>query len=488
MLQNMKNPLPTAEEISKYFLEDNNQKMLTILKGLDVLKNAISIFDHNGTLLFANKSFCSNFAIDNLDAEIGKSIKEIAKEKNIEVTSTGSRLNNWRMFEVLETGKEILNWETRLDRNGTNQAPLFISNDMYPLFDNYGNVTGLIEISRHREQDMNLIKKVIGLKANYVFDDIIGSSPSIQDCINIAKKYACSTYNILITGESGVGKELFAQSIHNYSPRRNGPFIALNCATLPENLIESELFGYASGAFTGASKGGQPGKFELANGGTIFLDEIGELPYHFQSKLLRVLETWTVTRVGGTKPTPIDVRLIAATNRDLKKMVEDNLFRQDLYYRIQVLNIEVPPLRTRKEDLLDLSAHFLSASVPSADYPQKALSAESKETLLRYDWPGNVRELKNVINRVSVISEENLISNEDLQSAIGISPCFEKQSLTLPDDGENTLTAIRNRIDRDYTLLLCKALELSGGNKSKAAELLSISRKTLYRMIEKYNL
>lgn len=485
---NTKKPIPTAEEISKFFLEDNNQKTTTILKGLDVLKNAISIFDHNGTLLFANKSFCKNFSIDDLDAEIGKSIKQIAKEKNIEVTSTGDRLNNWRMFEVLETGKEVLNWETRLDKNGTNQEPLFISNDMYPLFDKYGNVTGLIEISRHREQDINLIKKVIGLKANYVFDDILGSSGAIQDCINIAKKYACSAYNILITGESGVGKELFAQSIHNYSPRRNGPFIALNCATLPENLIESELFGYAGGAFTGASKGGQPGKFELANGGTIFLDEIGELPYHFQSKLLRVLETWTVTRVGGTKPTPIDVRLIAATNRDLKTMVTDNLFRQDLYYRIQVLNVEVPPLRARKEDLLALSTHFLETSVPSEHYPQKALSPESKKTLLDYDWPGNVRELKNVISRVSVLSENNIISDAELRTAIGISSGLEKRTTIMSIGEEDTLEKIRDRIDKEYALLLRKAISLSGNNKSKAAELLNVSRKTLYRMIEKYRI
>lgn len=487
----IKKPIPTPEEITNFFSENNTKKITTILKGLDVIKNAISLFDHNGALIFANKSFCNNFSIDDLNAEIGKSIKQIAKEKKIEVTSTGNSFNNWRMFEVLETGKEILNWETRLDKNGTTREPLFISNDMYPLFDNYGNVIGLIEISRHREQDMKLIKNVIGLKANYVFDDIIGSSPAIKNCISIAKKYACSMYNVLITGESGVGKELFAQSIHNYSPRRNGPFIALNCATLPENLIESELFGYASGAFTGATKGGQPGKFELANGGTIFLDEIGELPYHFQSKLLRVLETWTVTRVGGTKPIPIDVRLIAATNRNLKQMVEDNLFRQDLYYRIQVLNIEVPPLRLREADAIELSEHFLRSSLPYEEFPSKSLSSESKNLLLNHNWPGNVRELKNVINRVSVLSEQNTITQDDLIASIDLLPNLKKANTSVVDnnnDNDDELSTIRNRIDTEYALLIRKALALANNNKSRAAELLSISRKTLYRMMEKYEI
>lgn len=471
---------------SEFFSGTQNEKNSLIIKSLDALQNAISIYDCNGVLLFANKAFCKNFAINDLSAAIGKSIQEIAKENNIEVTATGSSTNSWRMFEVLENGKEILNWEVRLDHKNIDALPLFISNDMYPLFDIRGKVQGMIEISRHREHDIKLVRNVIGLTADYTFDDIVGESAAILNCIDIAKKYAYTPFSVLITGESGVGKELFAQSIHNYSPRRDGPFVALNCATLPENLIESELFGYVGGAFTGASKNGKPGKFELADGGTLFLDEIGELPLDFQSKLLRVLETWTITRVGGTKPIPVNVRLIAATNRDLAKLTRDNLFRQDLYYRIQVLNVQVPPLRERKVDLIALSAHFLKNSLLTEGQPPKHLSPAAEKALLAYDWPGNVRELKNVINRVSVISSESLITDFELNESIGILPYTSDNSIAPPSGNLESLDKIRSRIDSAYADLLREALYQTGGNKSKAADLLDISRKTLYRMLEKY--
>lgn len=475
---------------SDFFSGNSDKKNTFIIKSLDALQNALSIYDRNGSLLFGNKAFCKNFAIKDLPAVVGKSIQEIASNNNIEVTATGISTNNWRMFEVLESGKEILNWEVRLDRKDTDIMPLFISNDMYPILDVHGKVQGMIEIARHREQDIKLVRNVMGLTADYTFSDIIGDSPAILSCIDTAKKYAYSPFSILITGESGVGKELFAQSIHNYSPRRKGPFVALNCAALPENLIESELFGYVSGAFTGASKNGKPGKFELANGGTLFLDEIGELPLHFQSKLLRVLETWTVTRVGGTKPIPVNVRLIAATNRDLAKMAADNTFRQDLYYRIQVLNVQVPSLRERKEDLTTLSTHFLKTSSLSEEESLKTLSPAAEKALLAYDWPGNVRELKNVISRVSVLSKAPIITASELNESIGISPAAVSDSHKVSQYGvppqSGNLDEIRGRIDGAYADLLREALRQTGGNKSKAADLLDISRKTFYRMLEKY--
>lgn len=483
----MKNDVFIPSETFQNFLNESNEKKNdSIIKSLDTLKNSLSVYDHNGALLYGNKAFCDNFAIDELSAVIGKSIQEIAADNNIEVTATGCNDTRWRMFEVLETGKEVLDWEVCLDRKDKDISPRFVSNDMYPLLDNCGNVKGLIEISRYREQDIKVVRNVMGLKADYTFNNILGSGPAIKSCIDIAKKYAYSPFSILITGESGVGKELFAQSIHNYSPRRNGPFVALNCATLPENLIESELFGYVSGAFTGASKSGKPGKFELANGGTLFLDEIGELPLHFQSKLLRVLETWTVTRIGGTKPIPVNVRLIAATNRDLAAMVEDKLFRQDLYYRIQVLNVAVPPLRERKSDLPELAEHFLQSSAGLDNSTAKRLSTAAENVLVSYDWPGNVRELKNVISRISVIARSSVVTAEELKESIGIlSPSSFAAGTGELTSGEG-LEPIRARIDQAYAELLREALHISCGNKSKAAELLDVSRKTLYRMLEKY--
>ena len=467
------------------FLEmDTASQNALFLQCFDEIKNAVSIYDKDGRLLFANKAFCRNFRIADFNTVRGKKIIDIAIEHGLENTASGNTIGGWKMFDVLKNGETIMNWEVRLDSLGSHNMPLYISNDMYPIRNEDGEILGMIEIARNRDQDMTLVKKVVGTDAAYTFDNIIGSSPLMQACIRTAKEYANSPYNFLITGESGVGKELFAQAIHNYSTRRGGPFVALNCAAFPEGLIESELFGYVGGAFTGASKNGQMGKFEFANGGTLFLDEIGELPFHFQSKLLRVLETWTVTRIGSTKPTPVNVRLVAATNRDLRKMVADGLFRQDLYYRLQVLNVEIPPLRKRKEDLPALTEHFLAQAKLYSDAEQKVLSSDAKSVLKQYDWPGNVRELKNVISRADLLSKGTIITSEDLTSAIYSSSytAAVKPEVHL----KKSLEEIRSDIHTSYQLLLTEAIKLANGNKTKAAEILGVSRKTFYRMLERY--
>lgn len=297
----------------------------------------------------------------------------------------------------------------------------------------------------------------------------------------------------MITGESGVGKELFAQAVHNYSDRRKGPFVALNCASFPENLIESELFGYVGGAFTGASKNGQIGKFELADGGTLFLDEVGELPFHFQSKLLRVLETWTITRIGSTKPFPVNVRLIAATNRNLEKMVEEGLFRQDLYYRLQILNIIIPPLRNRREDILQISEELLRQGRAPGSLQEKTLTEDAKQILLSYDWPGNVRELRNVLSRAALLSKSSFITRDVLTASIFASGSDARLSYeqSLPDStlsAEARLAQRQQEVEAAGANLLKEAISIAGGNKSKAAALLDMSRNTFYRMLKKYNL
>ena len=472
------------KDVSSFLELDEATRNALFLQCFDEIKNAVSIYDKDGRLLFCNKAFCRNFRIDDLDAAIGKNIVDMAVKNGLEHTASGKTISGWKMFDVLSNGEPIMNWEVRLDSFGSNNMPLYISNDMYPLFNNDGQVIGMIEIARNRDQDMKLVKNVVGTDAAYSFNDIIGTSPVMQACIRTAKEYANSPYNFLITGESGVGKELFAQAIHNYSSRRSGPFVALNCAAFPEGLIESELFGYVGGAFTGASKNGQMGKFEFANGGTLFLDEVGELPFHFQSKLLRVLETWAVTRIGGTKSTPVNVRLVAATNRDLGKMVADGLFRQDLYYRLQVLNVEIPPLRRRKEDIITLSEHFLTQSTLYGETSEKTLSQKAKHILQEYDWPGNVRELKNVINRVSLVSKNEIISEEDLLSSIYSTSNAGNSNFQVKP--EKTLDEIRSDIHASYQQLLAEAIRQANGNKTKAAEILGVSRKTFYRMLERY--
>ncbi len=240
-----------------------------------------------------------------------------------------------------------------------------------------------------------------------------GTSEALQKSLSLAKKAARSDAAVLLLGESGVGKELFAKTIHQHSPRNRGPFVAVNMAAIPENLIESELFGFEKGAFTDAIEA-KMGKFEAANGGTLFLDEIAEMPYHLQAKLLRVLQERIVHRLGSTKGTPIDVRIVAATNADIKAKMQNSEFREDLYYRIATIPVFIPPLRERKDEIIPIAEKTLEDVVKRYALEEKLFSEEAKEKLLSYGWPGNIRELIAVVERAAILSDENSISSEDL--------------------------------------------------------------------------
>lgn len=472
-------------------LQDALQENNSLLTSLDAVNKSISIYDRNANLLFANRNFCNYLYTQGRSAIIGKNIEDIIREAGTTVQSIDTNTTRLKMHEVLEKGEEVIDWEVRVtsERGDT----LLVGNDMYPVRNTNGEITGMVEITHSRQQLLANAQKLAGLSAEYSFEDIIGTSSITRDTIRTAKDYANSPLSLLITGESGVGKELFAQSVHNYSSRRKGPFVALNCASFPENLIESELFGYVGGAFTGASKGGQTGKFELADGGTLFLDEVGELPYHFQSKLLRVLETWTVTRIGSSKPSPVNVRLLAATNRDLKKMVEEGLFRQDLFYRLQILNIEIPPLRERKEDILPIAEVLLQQS-KNPDSPRpKVLTDDARALLSAYDWPGNVRELRNVLYRAALLAKTDRISSDILETSISasggkISDVPVHSGVSNHMTAEERLAERRSDIDNANAKLLREAMDITGGNRTKAADLLEISRNTFYRMLKKYNI
>lgn len=472
-------------------LEDALQENNSLLTSLDSVNKSISIYDRNANLLFANRNFCNYLYTQDRNTIIGKNIEDIIQEAGTTVQSIDTNTTRLKMHEVLEKGEEVIDWEVRVtsERGDT----LLVGNDMYPVRNTNGEITGMVEITHSRQQLLANARKLAGLSAEYSFKDIIGTSSITRDTIRTAKDYANSPLSLLITGESGVGKELFAQSVHNYSSRRKGPFVALNCASFPENLIESELFGYVGGAFTGASKGGQTGKFELADGGTLFLDEVGELPYHFQSKLLRVLETWTVTRIGSSKPSPVNVRLIAATNRDLKKMVEEGLFRQDLFYRLQILNIEIPPLRERRDDILSIAEVLLQQS-KNPDSPRpKVLTDDACALLSAYDWPGNVRELRNVLYRAALLTKTDKIGRDILEASISAGGGKVRNSLShnMPADyqsAEDRLAERRADIDKANANLLKEAMDITGGNRTKAADLLEISRNTFYRMLKKYNI
>ncbi|MCP1102942.1 transcriptional regulator of acetoin/glycerol metabolism [Aequitasia blattaphilus] len=364
----------------------------------------------------------------------------------------------------------------------------FISHSRY----NHSKETVLISF-RRAEYIQQLVNKVIGSDARYVFDNIIGSSPQIQQAKKLAKLVAKSSTNVLITGESGTGKELFAQSIHNHSPFSKGPFIALNCGALPKELIESELFGYDPGSFTGAKKDGRAGKFELANNGTIFLDEIGDMPYEVQVKLLRVLQEKTVTRIGGKKTLPLNVRIITATNVDLEAAIQNHTFRSDLYYRLNVFSLHIPPLSKRGSDVFDLVDYFLE-KYQNPDYdPIVHIDEDVKDLFLHYPWPGNIRELENVIERVCILATNGRLSLNTLpmnmiqyhnSNAIAQSPEENPPSLEVVSDQSAAAPSVMTAEKQ----LILEHLTCSSGNIKKAAESLEISRRTLYRKLEKYQI
>ena len=296
---------------------------------------------------------------------------------------------------------------------------------------------------------------------------LIGESPAIKEVLSMIYRVAPSNATVLITGESGTGKELVARILHAASPRKDRRFVAVSCAAIPESLLESELFGYERGAFTGATKP-KPGKFELAHGGTLFLDEIGDLPISLQVKLLRVLQEKEVERLGSTVPRKVDVRIIAATNQDLRKKVEGGSFREDLYYRINTINIHIPPLRERKEDILPLAEFFLRKFSREMGKDIKGFDREARKALLSYQWPGNVRELINVVERAVVLTRKNIITADLLM--------LEQLKSPFPTLEE---------LEREH---IKKALKISGGNLTRASELLGIHRNTLREKLKKYNL
>ena len=331
-----------------------------------------------------------------------------------------------------------------------------------------------------------LVQKVSGFKASFTFESIIGSSPATKTLIAVSQRAARSSSNVLIIGESGTGKELVAQSIHNASSYASGPFVAINCAALPKGLIESELFGYEKGSFTGASKEGNPGKFELADGGTIFLDEIGDMPLDVQASLLRVIQSEEITRIGGKRPKKVDVRIIAATNKNLIDSVSEKTFRQDLYYRLNVLFIQVPPLRDRGNDIIELAQSFIRRLNSIHQLPLE-LSEEVHPILLKHPWPGNIRELENVIERAINITEDGLIRANHLPDYIrtGGNP-FPSQPLSVPADHYSESSNLD--YESNGRQLILASLEKTKGNVKLAAEVLGISRRTLYRKMEKYQI
>jgi DNA-binding NtrC family response regulator len=333
---------------------------------------------------------------------------------------------------------------------------------------------------KHLEQENLLLKK--DLKEKFRFEDMIGKSRLMQEIYVLIEKVASTDSTVLITGESGTGKEMAARAIHNLSRRRDKPFVTINCAALPESLLESELFGHTKGSFTGAVSD-KKGMFEVAHKGTLFLDEIGEMSPWTQVKLLRALQERKIRRVGGTEEIPIDVRVIAATNQDLKKRIEEGKFREDLYYRLNVISFEMPPLRKRVEDIPLLVQHFLQKYCQQMGKKMKRLAPEVMGIFEVYTWPGNIRELENVIERIVAIEDRETITSACLPpEMVGMARKDEKRVELEPNFNLNDYL---DSIAKRYIL---KALDMSGGRLKKAAPLLGVSYRTLRYLVDKYGL
>ena len=342
----------------------------------------------------------------------------------------------------------------------------------YPIYGVDMNIEEITLVFYELKKSRKLAGRILSGQAVYTFDKIIGVNEKFKKIIEYAKKISDSKSTILITGESGTGKEIFAQAIHNHSKRKDGPFIAVNCGAIPRTLIESELFGYEDGSFTGAKKGGNVGKFEIAEGGTIFLDEIGEMPSDMQIRLLRVIEEGVINRIGSSKQININVRIMAATNKNLKHEVERGNFRKDLYYRLNVLPLHLPPLRERRDDIAELTRYYMRKTSKKLNKRSVDISEEYMNYLKSYDWPGNIRELENVIELIvnSEVIQMNLWNEVD-----------EKQK----ESADSYVGITLEQMEKHHITEVIKEVK---GNMTLAAKILDIARSSLYRKIEKYNI
>lgn len=426
--------------------------------------NIVVIVDNFGIVTYANDGFYDVFKADAMST-INKELVQLVPELS-------STLNS------ISTGKQITAKRVEFARSGNGDDAYFV--DCMPINNNSLPLGMLITAYKSKPQDAGGDNQ--GNSAKYSFNDLLGVADNFTQLKRFAERIAATVSPVLIQGESGTGKELFAHAIHCACTRQNKPFVAINCSAIPRELIGSELFGYVGGSFTGASRTGAKGKFELADGGTLFLDEIGEMPLEMQSVLLRVLEENAVTRIGGTKPIPIDVRLITATNRDLQSYIAEGKFRADLYYRLNVINLNMIPLRCRREDIPVLSDAFIKRYSRKSGVHINGITPEAQRALIEYNWPGNIRELRNVIERGVIVSDSGYIELRNLPPNI---TRMEPVDAVNPDGDESGAdTTLSSRFVRQRHELAVKLMSEHKGNKSKVAKEMGISRSTLYRILK----
>ncbi|WP_366922886.1 sigma 54-interacting transcriptional regulator [Metallumcola ferriviriculae] len=435
---------------------------------VDSVHEGVLALDQEGVITHFNKSAEKMFGIKKKEV-IGKNLQHL--------------IPSVPLLDVMHGGKGFSSREIYF--NFQNKQLHFVSTAR-PIKAEDKRIVGVVASFRDFSETQQLAYQIVNRQNSIGFNSIIGQGKSIQQVKEKAKKIAGSNSTVLIVGESGTGKEVFARAIHTASPHSHKPFIAINCGAIPEPLLESELFGYDEGAFTGARRGGKPGKIELASGGTLFLDEIGNMSLYLQAKLLRVLQEKQIERVGGTKVIPVDIRIIAATNSDLRSMVEKGQFREDLYYRLNVIPLEIPPLRERKDDILLLLDYFSRRYSKLMDKKIRGLTHSAQEICLKYPWPGNVRELINAIEYAINLEEGTHITPESLPPRMR-EDTNKREVFKKSAHGENKVPTLAE-LEREAIVRALEEYGWTEEGKQQAADALGISRATIYRKIQKYHL
>lgn len=452
----IENQLMNNKLRSKLLTEKKQQKLI-----LDSILKGFITADMQGVILSAN-SFATEL--------FGCSNEELLHMKTSDI------LKDWN--SVYKSAKEDSSPFKKDVDVISKRNILQLNLTAYPVKNQNNEATNVILVFDEVKKQRKSIDSIMGRHAIYTFDKIVGKDANFLQVINFAKKISDSRSNILIMGESGTGKELFAQSIHNYSERSNGSFVALNCGAIPRNLIESELFGYEQGSFTGAKAGGNPGKFEIADGGTIFLDEIGEMPLDLQTRLLRVIEEGTVSRIGSSHERVVDVRVIAATNKNLKQEVENGTFRKDLFYRLNVLPLRLPSLCERKGDIKLLLDYFMDRISKKLNKKKVHIPLEYIEKLVEYNWPGNVRELENYVElavNTEMVPDIHMLNFEESSN----------QSIKIKSAANFSSVLSLKEMEKEH---IVNVLESTGYNITQAASVLGIGRNTLYRKLKEFEI
>lgn len=470
--------MPKANSITNQYTENLINTLNTLLENS---YEGILIVDKNGIVTTINTSF-ARFLLLKPSEIIGKHILEVSPDS--------------KLIDILETGKIEVGEILHLGKNKmiVMRIPIFKGDEIVGaickiLFRDIKELKSLVKKIDMMENELKYYKgKLKGTQgAKYDFTNIVATSEKRKMIIELAKKVSRTDSTVLITGETGTGKELIAHSIHNSSLRRYGPFVRVNCAAIPKELMESELFGYEKGAFTGARSDGKIGKFCLANGGTIFLDEIGDMPLTMQTKLLRVLQEKEVEPVGANYVLDLNVRVIAATNKNIKEMVQKQKFREDLYYRLNIMSINLPPLRETKSEILPLIKKILNEFNNKLGLNIEKVSNEVLDVFNTYNWPGNIRELHNILEIGVNMCENNIISLKDLPTLFPQSPKEISPDIALDSNKTDSFSLKEAIIDSEIKAIK-KALNATKGNKVKAAKLLGIHRSSLYQKLTQYNI